>query len=221
MIVFFDIDDTLIDHSRAMQFAVRQIHQQYQLSSQRNQFEEAWRLAHFRHYPRYLRGEITYDALRRIRVRETVAPDLDDQQADALFETYLLAYRANWMLFDDVSFCLQQLSSRHLGIISNGPADEQRNKLHDMKIAPHFSMILISADCRIPKPRREIFQIACQKARVRVEDAIYVGDHPEIDAVASQKAGLRAIWLNRSNRDSHPQSIETIHSLRELPRLVS
>src|SRR5262245_51240012 len=129
MIVFFDLDDTLIDSQRAVSEAVREIHRDLQIKQSLEDFLAAWRAAHARWYPRYLDGHLRYDDLRRVRVRDAFGADLEDAEADAVFERYMNAYESNWALFADVRPCLSALRRLRLGVISNGPSKEQQRKL--------------------------------------------------------------------------------------------
>jgi FMN phosphatase YigB (HAD superfamily) len=102
MIIFFDLDDTLIDSQRAVGEAVRQIHRDLQIMQPLEDFRTAWRVAHEHWYPRYLDGHLGYDDLRRVRVRDALGTDLNNREADAVFERYMNVYEANWTLFADV-----------------------------------------------------------------------------------------------------------------------
>jgi FMN phosphatase YigB (HAD superfamily) len=126
VIVFFDLDDTLIDSQRAVGEAISQIHRDLQIMQPLEEFRAAWRAAHARWYPRYLDGHLGYDDLRRVRVRDALGADLKDHEADAVFEKYMNAYESNWALFADVQPCLNALQGLRLGVISNGPSREQR-----------------------------------------------------------------------------------------------
>src|SRR5437762_1685646 len=120
MVVFFDLDDTLIDHTAAVRSAVVALHAKLKLGTPIEDFLESWRGAHGRHYPRYLSGELTYEALRRLRIRETVNSGLGDHEADVLFQHYMDAYQSAWALFPDVLPCLDDLRNCRIGLISNG-----------------------------------------------------------------------------------------------------
>ncbi|HEY9225883.1 MAG TPA: hypothetical protein VIP11_04505 [Gemmatimonadaceae bacterium] len=54
-------------------------------------FRAGWVAAMREHFPRYVRGELTYEEQRRARLRHTVDPRLSDADADALFQRYFHA----------------------------------------------------------------------------------------------------------------------------------
>jgi len=220
MLVLFDIDDTLIDHTSAVETGVATLHAELGVSTELSAFHESWVAAMLEHFPRYLRGELTYEEQRRARLRRTIDRNLSDADADDFFEHYFRAYQAAWSLFPDVLSCLAALSSYPLGIISNGNGLEQRAKLARTGIADRFQSVIISADCGHAKPDAEIFRLACRGLASGHRDAVYIGDLYEIDAVGARAAGLAGIWLDRRSlrRSDHVPPI--IRNLDELPVLL-
>jgi len=161
MLVLFDIDDTLIDHTAAMQSAATALHRDLGLKAPLLAFLADWGRSHEWHYARFLSGEISCDDMRRARIRETIDTNADDAAADRIFTRYFTAYEAHWSLFDDVGPALRRLSRHRLGILSNGPGREQRSKVEQMGISHLFEGIFISEECGIAKPDTEIFRFAC------------------------------------------------------------
>ena len=216
MVIFFDIDDTLIDHRTAIRKATDQLYEHQQLSIARDLFLANWHQAHLEHYPRFLSGELSYKDMARGRVHAVFGETIADDEADRIIDRYLSDYAAAWSLLPDVLPCLESLKSISLGIISNGRSIEQRTKLAVTGIADRFEHILISEDCGYAKPKAEIFRRACSMARVPLAQAVYVGDQYEIDACGARDAGLRGIWLDRFGRAPKERDVPTIASLDAL-----
>ena len=172
------------------------------------------------HFPRYLRGELTYEEQRRARLRQTVASGSTDSEADRLFGCYFEAYESAWALFPDALACLMRLEHVPLGIISNGNGAEQRRKLARTGIADRFRIVHISGECGYAKPAPEVFLGACSAAGVAPQLSTYVGDLYETDAVGARRAGLRGIWLNRGDSAVPDREAPMIRGLDELPALV-
>ena len=216
LIILFDIDDTLLDHSAAMRLAAACLHANLRLDVSKEDFLAAWQGALNHYYPLYLKGEITYESARRARIRKTIDPGLADQEADQLFATYLAVYETAWTLFPDVLSCLDRLASFRMGIISNGRASEQRKKLTRFGLANRFDHVLLSEDCGFAKPDQEIFRSACKAMGVLPAKAIYVGDQYQIDACGARSAGLIGIWLDRQGNASDHHDPPVMRSLDEL-----
>ena len=73
------------------------------------------------------------------------------------------------------------------------------------------------------KPDPRIFHLALEKAGVRPEEAMHVGDLPEEDAEGARRAGVRPILIDRRKRitpDSFPADVRVVASLPELLTLL-
>jgi putative hydrolase of the HAD superfamily len=222
MMIFFDIDETLINQRQAEAAALahfldvygRKLPRAYSL----REFCRLWRSLREQHAPNFFNRSISFSEHRRRRIKELFAktePRLSDREADARFAVYLERYSRSWTLFPDVLPCLNDLSGHTLGIISNGSAEQQRRKLRATGIADHFRSILISEDVGLAKPEGKIFAAACERVGCYPEDCVYVGDRLDADARGSTAAGLRGIWLDRQELE-YADDVEVIHSLGEL-----
>lgn len=221
MMIFFDIDETLLNQRQAEAEAAASFLQQYrdllpELTAP--ELSARWRTLREKHLPPFLSGAISFREHRRRRVRELFIDGaaLTDREADERFEHFSQEYRRNWRLFDDVPGCLASLAGHRLGILSNGNSAQQRQKLRHTGILDRFSTILISEDIGLAKPGREIYLAACRFVGCRPDECVYVGDRLEADALGSRSAGMRGIWLDR-RRCGATTDIEVIHTLAELP----
>lgn len=95
--------------------------------------------------------------------------------------------------FEDVLPALERLRERViLGSVSNGVAD-----LRAIGMAHYFQASLAAHHIGFAKPDAAIFHAACDALGVAPDETLYVGDDPFLDVEGSQKAGLRAAWINR------------------------
>jgi putative hydrolase of the HAD superfamily len=197
MFVFFDIDDTLLDHAAAARAGAMALHRNIGAQVPVEQFVSDWAAALDRNFPRYLAGELSFQGQRRQRIREVVDAELTDEAADAVFLGYQEAYEAAWALFPDVLPCLETLSNGRVGVISNGQVEQQCQKLKHTGIEARFECIVISEECGWSKPSPEIFLEACRRIGVSPAESVYVGDRYDIDAEGARRAGLTGVWLDR------------------------
>jgi len=93
---------------------------------------------------------------------------------------------------------LDVLGSRYrLAIVSNfdhGPTVELA--LQSFGIRDRFEAVVVSADVMWRKPRPEIFREALRRVETGPDEAIFIGDTPEIDVIGAQAAGLDVIWID-------------------------
>ena len=220
--VFFDLDATLLNEERADLLAVEKFYSllsievNYRLST----FVERWNYARKKYYQMFVEGEISLQEHRRKRIREVLNnSSLSNAEADDYFSKYLEASEKNWELFSDVLPCLDSLKNLRLGVITNGKSIKQRKKLNVLGIADRFETIVISEEVGVAKPKSEIFAQACSSVGLPSSRCIYIGDKLDDDAIASAKAGLHGVWLNRHKQEP-TLSIEAITILSNLKELT-
>ncbi|AVR94920.1 HAD family hydrolase [Pseudoduganella armeniaca] len=122
----------------------------------------------------------------------------DVQHLDGAMQHFLTARNAV-KPYDDVLPGLLHLADRvTLGAVTNGNAD-----LEVIGIAHHFKVALAASRFGKAKPDPAIFLAACDALGVAPAETVYVGDDLRLDVEGAQKAGLRAVWMNRTGSTAH------------------
>jgi putative hydrolase of the HAD superfamily len=219
--IFFDIDQTLINHQYAQDAAALLFLKEFAslLPYSPKEFGKLWQDLMEKHFATFTRGEISFVEHRRRRIKELfqeAETHLTDAETDWRFAVYLQHYEGNWLLFDDVLPCLNVLSDHQLGIISNGNTEQQTRKLRQTEIIERFDVIVISEEAGVSKPKPDIFLKACCRAKVEIQQCSYVGDSLQNDVLAAQSAGMQSFWLNREELPSSQVSVPIIKDLLEL-----
>lgn len=233
--ILFDLDDTLFAHTEAVASGLA-LHLEKSGCSQGNANPMAayhrWRELEEIHYNSHLRGEVGFQEQRRLRARQ-FASDFGinietDTEADTWFNGFLLEYKQAWSLFHDVLPTLNALQRKiphiQFGIITNGEKNISWEKMNTLKLDKLMQHTIISGEIGITKPDRRIFDHACQVFSISPEQAIYIGDRLETDAIGANQAGLKGIWLDRSantNTLERETTVTRISSLHELVSLIS
>lgn len=102
------------------------------------------------------------------------------------------------ILFNNVRETLKHLSNRYyLGVISNGFADIQKEKLRVSKIKSFFTYFVFSEEVGAFKPDIRIFNTGVKLAGIKPSEIFYIGDHLPSDMVGARAAGMKFIWSNR------------------------
>jgi putative hydrolase of the HAD superfamily len=200
--ILFDLDDTLWPIAPVILQAEQTLH--------------AW-LAH--HAPR-VAERFTIDALRQARLellaqRPEFQFDLGALRRAGLLEAFgaagedlskvehamieFFAARNAVIPYDDVLPGLLRLKGRVLvGSVSNGNAD-----LQTIGLSHHFKVSVAAHQLGTAKPDAAIFHAACRELGVAPQDAVYVGDDILLDVQGAQRAGMRAVWMNRTGSTKH------------------
>jgi len=142
--------------------------------------------------------------------------------ADDLFGVYLATYERAWSLFPGVLPCFACLREHKLGIVSNGNAAQQREKLLRLGRLDRLACVILSEEYGVAKPDPRIFLRACELGATAPCDAVHVGDRLDVDVQGASRAGLQAVWLNRNGRTapSPERAVRTIESLTDLPGIL-
>lgn len=225
--IFFDIDGTLLDYNYAEREGIlnffRTNNNLFCFTEQ--QSIELWKQLSTKYFEKFLNNELSFQEQKRLRMIELfkkVEVNLTVQEADEQFEIYLSLYRENWKAYADVIEALDELKKigYPLGVISNGDFHQQVDKLQRMGVEEYFNCVITSSEVGAAKPDKSIFMEACLRTNSPIESCFYVGDRLDTDALGSKMAGMTGIWLNRTDKQQHPE-IVIIRSLRELIQVIS
>ncbi|OHX05344.1 HAD family hydrolase [Micromonospora sp. WMMB235] len=134
--------------------------------------------------------EIRRAALARSLARAGLEADLDEFAALFFARRYALSRP-----FPDVLPALAALRPHHvLGFATNGNSRAERCGL-----AGQFAFEVYAHEGGVPKkPAPEFFTAVVAASGLPAARIVHVGDSPEHDVAAAQRAGLRAVWLNRA-----------------------
>lgn len=197
--IFFDIDDTLLDYKASQEAAARGFARQYaRYIADVEAFPALWQEITARQMARYLAGDLSFQAQRRNRVREALGIELSPRQADQIFNDYYQLYEACWCLFPEVKDALASLKDFQLGVITNGDREHQCYKLEKLGILSRFDRVITPACAGAPKPHLAIYEYAAAQAGKPAGECWYIGDDYKVDYCGAREAGFKAIWLNRS-----------------------
>jgi putative hydrolase of the HAD superfamily len=235
-VVLFDLDDTVFDHEGARAEGLLAHRRARGLPGDDAAELERWIALEEEHYPRWLRGEVTFLEQRRDRARAFTAPlgiEIgDDHAVDDWYLTFVAAYERGWRLYDDAAPCFDELERRipgvRFGVITNGELDFQAAKIAAVELDVRLDHVVASGEVGVAKPDARIFAIACERFGVAPHEAAYIGDRLRTDAIGAADAGLTGVWLDRPGTASAGDldaaaaaGADVIRTLAELPVLLA
>lgn len=156
--------------------------------------------------PRELAGAFRYSDewfrafQRRIFVDELgLAPARFEALSQRLFERFERA--DTFVLHPGARELLAALRARGLvlGLISNWSARLPR-LLAALDLRSAFDFVLGSAEQRLEKPERALFELALRQAGVPPEHSLHAGDQLELDARGALAAGIAAVLVDHEGR---------------------
>ena len=98
-------------------------------------------------------------------------------------------------------------------VVSNIDRDDvlQAINYHGLKPAGVFT----SEDAKSYKPRKELFEYALKSTGLSADEVVHIGDSLSSDVAGALAVGVRAIWVNRSNREV-PAGVTAVENLLEV-----
>jgi putative hydrolase of the HAD superfamily len=209
--VVFDLDGTLLDRRRSFEQFVR---------NQWDRFADRLRTVGQEEYVQIL-IELDCDGYaprKSLFTGVTARFEIPPGVAETLLDDYRAGFPNACVLFPDAvqTLTLLRTSGLKLGLITNGSFRMQSRKLQCLALSPLFDTVLISDAEGISKPDRQIFHRALERLHTNPAQAVFVGDHPEVDVAGARAAGMRAIWRRDPNVTRVVDADGVIDELREL-----
>ena len=229
--VLFDLDGTLCDSDTAWSIAEKETFQllrkQYPDVSEET-VTNAWRTIHQRLFQQLGAGKLSMAEVRDARFQclfeELGLPT--DKVMEELSDFFCSRYLTSLRLYEDVTV-LDELHAYHVGIITNGAHDEhtdsQLSKVQHLGLSERIQSLTISGEIGVRKPKIEIFKVACERADVLPEEAIFIGDSVQNDIVGANRAGITSVLINRKLDVLIPETVDEQpdYTISNLPDVLS
>ncbi len=210
--IFFDIDDSLYDSTRQSSYArSHAIEAMIDAGLDVDKQVIAETLAHVirKHGSNYgLHYNVLLEALGRPADPHLIAA------AVVAYHNVKLVYLQP---FEETIPSLLTLRDRgyRLGIITNGLAVKQWEKLIRLGLQHFFHSVTISEEVGCEKPDAAIFDQACQQLGVTPEVSAFVGNDPRKDIAGANRAGMTSIRVLKGKyRDKTPANEDEIADFR-------
>ncbi len=210
-VVFFDLDDTLYDHTGTVEIALEVLKDH--LPSLRRfsdtEIRDSYHTFLEEYHRHFLEGTYSFDETHRHRWAAMLTHwDIHDRDAEEMRAYWRELYLSNQKLVAGAKELLEAVRSVGIatGIVTNNSVSEQVGKLRSLGVEHLIDHLVISEEAGCSKPDEKIFRIALERAGARPDEVVMVGDHWENDIVAASRVGIRGVWFNRE-RLQMPDSI--------------
>ncbi len=198
--VYFDLDDTILDHRKAEKCALGDLKEQYASAfSDHNTkvVEDIYHAGNVLLWKQYSDGKVTKEQLRRRRF-EYLFDELAISSLDPLKvgDFYMDRYTFYWDYCAGAEEGFFQIADKYpVGVLTNGFAATQHKKLAQFsKMRNALSACVISEEFGHMKPHPKLFAHASEQAQTPSETILYVGDSMHSDVKGGQNAGWTVIW---------------------------
>lgn len=207
--VYFDLDDTLCAYWDAAKLALRRaFEQEGPPSVPVEAMVRHWASA-FRHFSPTLKESTWYDTYlkcgeptrtEQMRLALLEAGITDAARAKRMGDAYAVERDRALELFPGAIDVLENFSARFpLGLITNGPADVQRQEIVTLGIEKYFSHILIEGEMGEGKPLQSVLRRAERLVGFKAEQLLFVGNSYHHDLAPAIEAGWFTVWVKRDS----------------------
>ena len=208
-VIFFDVDNTLLDFRKCAQLAMQNAAAQQGICLPESA-EESFHRINDSLWLGIQDGSLTMKELHAVRwvtILEELGVEGDGAEMEKAFVKEL---HESAELMDGAMELVRGLSRKYtLCIASNAALEEQTHRLEKAGLLPYFSKIFTSAEIGCAKPQKAFFD-ACfeQLPGVRPEETIMIGDSISSDMEGAHDYGMRTYWLNLENREDIPDCVD-------------
>ena len=196
--IYFDLDNTLLDHSHAETSAQSDIfekHPEFRAVS-KQEWLDMYRKVNRDLWLEYQRGEIDRRHLQFARFHDSMKElGVSTERSEEIGRDYMENYRDHWTWIDGAREALITISDRYpVGIVTNGFLETQQMKIEKMGLDEFTDIFVITEEIGVMKPHPDVFDHATGKAATERNKILYVGDSYSSDIKGGSDAGWKTAW---------------------------
>lgn len=222
-LILFDVDDTLMDfeitQKLAFKFAIESIGIIYTdeiLKTYKELNEKIWKELEAQKIKTV--ADLFIERCKRLFKALNIEGDIKT------FNTNLSkGFVDNIIPVEGMEETLRELAKHYkLGVITNGPTDQQHDKLKNSGISKYFSYVFVSQEVGYNKPDTRFFDYVFEHIEEKDKSKILVvGDSLTSDIKGGIDSGLDTCWFNMRNRKNNTNlkpnyEIKTLLELKEI-----
>jgi HAD superfamily hydrolase (TIGR01549 family) len=224
-VVSFDLDETLVTCSEPRERSFEHVRSELDASVPLPAVE-AYRTAFREALEGRLPDRAADGPVRRAAFEsafEAVGASVTDSTVEAFADAYRRRRLDRLAPMDGAPGLLGDLSGkRRVLVVTNGPADLQREKLRRTALARSVDAMAVAGRCGVRKPDPELFRVAFERAGATTSGSVHVGDSRS-DVEGARAAGLDPILLDTEGRAPPgwlPDGVPVCRSLASVRRTI-
>lgn len=223
--IYFDIDDTLLNHRMAERVALHEVHRRFH-PMQTVPIERLWDTygrINRDLWDQYGRGDITRQDLQHLRFHLTLVElGISTAVQPELSLQYMSLYRQSWSWMPGAKDFLDWAHGRWpVGFLTNGFAEVQQAKAAAFGFRAYSDAYLISEEVGCMKPSACIFRHATERAGVDPGEILYVGDSYRSDIMGAKSYGWKTAWYTTDGADTEGVADLKVGTFADLQRRLS
>ncbi len=198
MLIFIDLDDTILDFKKCESEALNQTLRFFGITPT-SENVEFYSKINDKMWKKLERKELTRSEILVLRFKEFLeALNIDNLDPNSLNEAYKSNLSKTAFFIDGATDLLQSLYKKHrLFIVSNGTVSVQESRIEKAGIEKYFEKIFLSEDVGFDKPDVRFFEKCFECVNdFSKEDSIILGDSITSDIQGGINAGIKTCLFN-------------------------
>jgi HAD superfamily hydrolase (TIGR01549 family) len=203
--LLIDLDDTILCETMAMESAINALvfnkfahFQLITLDDTDSLLFDIWGQASSKYWQQYIKGEISFQQQRQLRVRALFGEHISDQAANTIFDQYLALYESYWTAAPGCELFMLKTASIPKVVVTNGNKAQAIQKLKKLHLLEYFSAIF-TAEEFAAKPNPAIFNAALKILNCAPQDALMIGDDELTDIAPAKQLGIHTFQVSINN----------------------
>jgi len=139
---------------------------------------------------------------------------------DKILDELIGMWNKSWMLahpYEEVEEVLSELQKKYdIYLISNTDSTSILNVIEKFSLDKFFKKKFLSFEMGLIKTDPEFLKNVLKEINLNKEDCLVIGDSMQSDIIASEKAGIKAILVDRRNSRDFQTKIKNLKELREI-----
>lgn len=221
--VFLDVDNTILDFSKAEYTAVKATFEQFNIRND-DEIIKRYSQINTKYWELLEKGMITRDEVLSERFNEVLKEFGYPENGFELQKVYEERLRIGHWFMNGAEELLETLDGKYrLFLASNGTAKVQESRLDSSGIRHYFEGVFISEYIGAEKPSKDFFETAFESIpNFSKSSSVIVGDSLSSDILGGINAGIKTCWFNFSRKIPRDDIIPdyTIYELSELPAIL-
>lgn len=223
--IYFDLDDTLLDHKSAERMALADIHAHFDCFAQTSPDDliEVYHKINSRQWKLYSEGNVDRNQLQRNRFELTLQQLCGDgSQYAEVGSQYMSYYRNHWNWVDGAQEAFNTIRDNYMvGILTNGFSETQKAKFDRFDLYSKTDRLVISEDVGHLKPHPRIFEYATEIAEFPPDKILYIGDSYNSDVIGGTSYGWSVAWFTSNGEvEKHKKADFVFDDFKDLCKLL-
>lgn len=218
-ILLLDVDNTLLDFEKDNEKAFQSTISSLGIECKKEIYE-TYSTASVKLWKKLEEKEITMETLRWERANAVIQKYEIEIEPKIFYQKMSEQLRRTGTLIQGAEEVLEKLRKQYkLAVITNGPKEEQRERLKNAGIEEMFEEIFVSGEIGYNKPDIQFFHYVFEKiSPITEKEALVIGDTISSDIQGGYIAGIDTCWYN-PKQEKNATTIQPTYEIKDLRQL--